>query len=392
MGLMSPMTLAVAVLLTAAAPVGCLALWNRFGKRRWLCLMGRCALVVSCQALAVILAGLVVNDTYGFYTSWPELFGRPSLATASAAKVAGSLDRVYARQLRAAFRHRHGTVVSWVVPGTLSGVRPQRALVYLPAAYGDPAAAAVRFPVVELLDGFPGSPESWTKALELQHILDAQIMKRQSVPFVAVMPMQNLVFPRDTECVDVSGGPHMDTYLSLDVHRAVIGSFRADTGRNGWALMGYSTGGYCAVNLAMRHTDLFDAAVSLSGYARPAHDGSTGELFGGDVALRNGNTPVWEARHLPPRELSILVMTSRQDVVSYGDTVQLAAVARIPLHVSTVVTEHGGHNAALWKSMEPEAFNWLSGHLSAPLAEIGAELGLAPASHPEQTPETASRH
>jgi enterochelin esterase-like enzyme len=379
MGLMSPLTLAVAVLLTVAAPVGCLALWNRLGKRRWVRLFGRGALILSCQALAVLLAGLMLNHSYGFYTSWAELFGRPSLTTTAAAGTAtGSLDNVYARRLRTAFADGHGTVIPWVVPGRSSGVPRQRALVYLPAAYGDPAAAATRFPVVELLHGFPGRPESWTGPLQLQRILDAQIARRQSVPFIAVMPTQNLVFPRDTQCVDVSGGPRVDTFLSRDVHRAVIDSFRAATDTSGWALMGYSTGGYCAINLAMRHPDLFTAAVSLSGYARPAHDGSTGDLFGGSSALRNRNTPLWAAAHLPPRELSMLVITSRQDGASYRDTEQLAAAARAPLRVVTILLARGGHNAALWKAMEPEAFNWLSRQVTAPLAPIGVGGGLVP--------------
>lgn len=369
MGLLSPVTMAIALVLTGLLPVSCLLLWNRLGRRRSVRLVGRAALVVSCQLLAVVSAGLMLNRQYGFYTSWGELLGRSAVPSTSAAAPVGLLDGLYARQLRAAFRRGHGLVVPWVIPGPVSGLPARHALFYLPAAYGDPAAALVRFPVVELLHGFPGRPESWTGPLELQRILDAQITARQSLPFIAVMPMQNLLFPRDTQCVDVTRGPRVDTYLTRDVRRAVLGAVRAATDRGGWALMGYSTGGYCALNLALRHPGLFAAAVSLSGYGHPAHDRSTGNLFGGSVALRNLNTPVWTAAH--PRgssELSVLVMTSRQDGASYRDAVQLAAAARTPLQVTTVVLPRGGHNARLWKELEPAAFNWLSRRLTAPLA------------------------
>jgi enterochelin esterase-like enzyme len=373
MGLLSPVTLALALTLTSVLPVSCLLLWNRLGRLRVVRFASRAALVVSCQVLAVVSAGLLVNNHYGFYTSWAELVGRSGLPTSVAPAAVGKLDGLYTRQLLAAFRSGHGLVVPWVIPGPASGLPPRHALLYLPAAYGDPVARRVRFPVVELLHGFPGRPESWTGPLELQRILDAQIAARQSVPFVAVMPMQNLVLPRDTQCVDVSHGPRVDTYLTVDVHRAVLGAVRASTDRGGWALMGLSTGGYCALNLALRHPDLFAAAVSLSGYGYPAHDRSTGNLFGGSIDLLNSNTPVWLAMHPRGRlELSVLVMTSRQDRASYRDAVQLAGAARAPLRVTTVVLPHGGHNAALWKALEPAAFNWLSQRLAAPLAPVAS--------------------
>lgn len=43
--------------------------------------------------------------------------------------------------------------------------------------------------------------------------------------------------------------------------------------------MGYSTGGFCAVNLAIRHPDQFSAAVSLSGYFHAVTDNSTGDIY-----------------------------------------------------------------------------------------------------------------
>jgi S-formylglutathione hydrolase FrmB len=377
-GLLSPLTIVLALMLTVLAPVTCLLLWNRLGSHRGARLAGRAALVVSCQLLAVLSAGLMLNRHYGFYTSWNELLGRSSLPAVSPAAAPGSLDRIYARQLRNAARSGHGLIVPWVIPGVASGLPARRALVYLPALYGDPAAVSVRFPVLELLHGFPGRPESWTGPLDLQRILDAQITSRQSVPFIAVMPTQNLAYPRDTQCVDVAQGPRVDTYLTQDVRRALLGAVRVTPDRHGWALMGFSTGGYCAVNLALRHPDLYAAAVSLSGYTYPAHDRSTGELFGGSLALQKANTPVWVAAHWRGfSDLSVLLMTSRQDPSSYRDTLELAAVARAPLRLRTVLLPAGGHNARLWKGLEPVAFDWLSRQLVSPLAPE-ASVGLAP--------------
>lgn len=367
MSLTSGVTLAAAVLLTVTAVAACLFLWNRLAGPQALRLMSRIGLIGLCQLLAVAVIGLTINAQYGFYTSWAELLGRSSLTAAPAVPAVVRFDRSHLAEVRAAFRGGHGTVVPMVIPGTASGVPAQRALVYLPAAYGDPASPAARFPVVELLGGFPGRPESWTGPLHLQQILDAQIASRQSVPMIAVMPVQNVAFPRDTQCVNVVGGPKVETFLTQDVRRAVVSAFRVAVDGSGWALMGYSTGGYCAVNLAMRHPMSFTAAVSLSGYARPARDHSTGRLFGNSVALARVNAPLWRAQHLPAPNISVLLATSRLDAASYHDAVHLAGAARAPLRLSTVVFPRGGHNFPFWQAMEPYAFSWLSQHLRAPL-------------------------
>jgi S-formylglutathione hydrolase FrmB len=168
--------------------------------------------------------------------------------------------------------------------------------------------------------------------------------------------------------VNVVGGPEVETYLTADVRAVITRAYRASTQHGSWAVMGYSSGGFCATNLAMRHPDLFAAAVSIAGYARPAHDHQTGELFGHDVTLRDRNTPIWRATHLPPPDMALLLMSSAQDRGTYDDAHAMAAAARPPLSVTLVSLRHGGHNFEVWRAEEPVAFAWLSAHVTAPLA------------------------
>lgn len=400
MGLTSAATVAAVAVLTVGAPIACLLVWNRLGRRPWVRVAGRAILLIAGQASAVLLVALLVNNSYGFYTSWSELFGTTSLTTSSAPVVRHDVEAAYQNELRSAYLRGRGTVIPWVIPGPISGVPPQHALIYLPAAYGNPAAPDTLFPVVEMIVGVPGKPETWLRMMRLKSILDTEIANGQSLPFIAVIPSPNVLSRRDTQCVDLVGGLKVDTYLTRDVHRAVIDGFRAKPETAGWALMGYSTGGYCAVNLAMRHPDLFTAAVSLSGYARPATDRAVANLFRGSVAAREHNTPLWEAAHWGRRSLSVLAITSRHDGASYRDIVRLAALAHPPLLVSTILLATGGHNARLWTAMEPTAFNWLSRRLAPPLAEIvigGHVLPGAPgpethAPRPPAVPPLARRH
>jgi pimeloyl-ACP methyl ester carboxylesterase len=359
MGLTSGLTVAVAAVLTVLLPVVCLLMWNRLGHWWWLRLPTRLALIAAAQLAAVLTAGLILNDQYAFYLSWSELFG--GAATTPTLPAAAHLNP---DQLRHAATAGHGTVIRWVIPGPHSGIPTQPALIYLPAAYGDPRQATQRFPVVELLAGFPGHPQTWTGPLRLQQILDTAIAAGTVQPLIAVVPSPNVVPGRDTECVNVAGGPRVDTYLTDDVHTAVLAGFRAAPQPQQWALMGYSAGGYCALNLALRHSNLYTAAASLSGYGRPMHNRATGDLFAGSSTLRDHNSPLWLVSHPPIPRLSLLVMTSRQDTLSYRDTVRMAVDARPPLTITTVVLPRGGHNATVWTSLEPTAFTWLSTHLT----------------------------
>jgi enterochelin esterase-like enzyme len=392
MNLLSSGTIALVAILAVAAPGVCLFMWNRVGGNRIVRIGVRASLLVTCQLLAVLLAGLVLNKSYDFYTSWSELFGKPSLTTGTTSLGSHSADGPYTARLRAAFYAGHGTVIPWTIPGTSSGLPPLHALVYLPAAYGDPAAPDVRYPVVELMDGVPGTPETWLGPLHLQGLLDAQIASWHALPFIAVLPTQNVLAPRDTQCLNVAGGPNVDTYLTVDVHRAVDTGFRAASDAASWGIMGYSTGGYCALNLAMRHPDLYSSAVSISGYARPDIGASPGNLLHGDAALTDANTPLWEARHWGHRSLTILAIASRHDGPSYRDTIGLDAAARPPLRISDILLAKGGHNAHLWLSLEPVAFNWLSQHLRPPLAGVSIRSDLLPVQPPERvTKLTAGR-
>jgi len=157
MGLTSGCTLLIVVAITLAGPAACFILWNHLKQHPSAQAASRLSLVIASQLLAVILALVLANDQFRSYASWSELLGRSGFTAASAPPVSGRIDRLYVRKVRAAFNAGHGTVVSIVIPGPLSGAPAQKALVYLPAAYGDPAARSVLFPVVELLHGFPAS-------------------------------------------------------------------------------------------------------------------------------------------------------------------------------------------------------------------------------------------
>ena len=370
MPLLGGVTLLLAALLAVAAPVACYLMWDR-PRRAPIRVGTRVVLLVLAQVTAVAAVGLAVNQNYGFYTSWSELFGytAPATSTHHVAVVPVDSSASTRAMILADFQAHRGTVIPLTIPGSVSGVADKPGLLYLPPQYGDPAHPDVAFPVVELLGGVPSSPHSWIHAMILQRILDAAINAQQVSPFIAVMPTVNVAKPRDTECVNVVGGPQVDTYLTTDVHNAVERAVRAQQASTAWGVMGYSTGGYCAMNLAMRHPDLFQAAVSLSGYAAPYLDHTTGQLFGRSRTLYEQNSPLWEALHWSGHALNVLATASRQDTASVRDVLALHRVPNRPgLTIDVLIVPFGGHNFDEWAHVEPTAFAWLSQRLSPALA------------------------
>jgi enterochelin esterase-like enzyme len=343
-------SLAVAVLAAVATAV----LWDR--------VRGRAAWLFRPVALAVCLLGAATAVLVGvdrwleLYPTWNELLGQAPVGAANAPRdirsVAGG-----------------GRVVEFTVTGAASHLK-LTAYAYLPPGY-DTTLKDRRLPVVEALDGFPGSPQSWLKGLSAPAQLDQEIASGRMAPTVVVFPYQTVTARQDTECVNAVGGVAMDTFLSTDVPAAVESLFRVRTDAAAWGLIGYSTGGFCAVNLALRHPDRYSAAASLSGYFHAYTDSRTGDLYRGNQTERDLNSPLWRLRNLPVPPLSLFLATATDDKFEYTDLQRLVALRRPPLRVTTVLLAHGGHSTRVWKALEPAAFDWLSSWLAGPQLSLG---------------------
>ena len=360
--------LTMVTVLAVAGVIATLTVWQRvgrtFGGWRWPL---RAIMVMSCQFSAVLVLAVAVNDSFGFYASWNDLLGTSGSLLPTRVS-AGAQDGAYRAQLAAGASAGRGTVVPMVIAGPASGVVAQPAFVYLPPQYGQAEYAHRSFPVVELLDGYPGSPQSWLQSLHIRQVLDGEIAAGRTVPMIAVMPTQTVAPPRDTECVNVPNGPQVETYLTRDVRRAVLHNFRASGEPRSWALLGYSTGGFCATNILLHNGSMFGSAVSLAGYYSAVHDRTTGDLYGGSAARRLVNSPTWYGQHRATPDDSLLIVDSRQDPGAMSQLTAFLSHLRPALHISTLILVHGGHNPAVWRTEEPACLDWLGHQLIAPLA------------------------
>jgi hypothetical protein len=210
---------AIVLLGAMAAVVAAIALvvsWDR--SRRWV----RAALAATCVLTIAAAATLQLNRMVEAYPSWSALAGvaatgstaRPGSAIAAAATIGDPGGG--------------GTLISVRVDGRASGLDLPM-YVYLPPRYE--RERRLRYPVIEAAHGYPGSPKTWIRRLDIKAYLDREIIAGRMAPSVVLLPYQTPAQLRDTECTDLVGGPRAETFLIRDVPAYARAHLRVRTDR-----------------------------------------------------------------------------------------------------------------------------------------------------------------
>jgi enterochelin esterase-like enzyme len=311
-------------------------------------------------AFTVLLTGVAagVNRHFDLYRSWNDLLGPQSRDLVSAG-TPRELARATAPLAEGISSVPHGTLLSLTLPATSSHLAVEGAYVYLPPSYRLASAAQTQFPVVEALNGSPGRPVDWINGVRAEQQLDAGIARHQIAPAIVVFPPTNLSFLRSLECTNTADGLRDEDYLTRDVHDWVTRTLRTDGRR--WTAMGYSTGGYCALDLAVRHPDLFDRAISLDGYGNALQDRYARGLWT-DRADRLAHSPNWWVLHHPPEDVTFYLVAGTDDRDSRRDaTTTWTALGRSGWRVPAdqlTLQPHGRHTFDAWAQAFLPSLAW----------------------------------
>jgi len=345
--------------------------------------------------LGMVIGLTAVNDHYGYYRSWSSVLA--DIAGGNSLHLNGDVIRVGNDIVRA------GTIKSIALPGKLSHI-DRGGLIYLPPQYGDRRYAQVRFPVVELLHGSPGAAADWVSPMNVVKAVAVLIGRHLMGPLVLVMP-QTYSGTNYQECVNGKTGAD-DTYLSTDVPNYVRAHFRVSTDPAQWGLAGYSSGGYCAVNLALRHRGTFGAAASLDGYYR-AVDGPAAGALGWDAAAVAANSPLTLAQQLPAGTTplpSLWISAGTGSAADYVPAEAFVAAMRGLEQVSFVTETGAGHDFYAWTAALPSMLAWMWEQLASPDLRIAFPVvgpptsvhispGLSPHRHkPPSIPAAIAAH
>lgn len=320
-------------------------------------------------ASAVLAGALWVNVTYDYYQSWSDAWadisGAPlpteplprALPSSAPLPAAPSADPSSTTPAAPHAVPGRGRLVSMTLAGNASGLsRP--AVVWLPAAYDDPGQRAARFPVLLLLHGDPGEPRGFVYGMHVDRV--AGSLDRTGTPYVIVMPTVWQGW-HGQQCLDGRRGPRDETYLTTDVPQSLQRQLRVTPPGRSWALAGLSEGGYCAVDLALRHPDLFAGAASLDGYYAPMTRGGLGwRLFGGDRRAQAAATPLLTVQSWPTRSRApaLWLMAGDADARDLTQARTFAGAAARVAQVRVVIVRGGNHTTPAWRTALPDLLTW----------------------------------
>ncbi|MFF9090274.1 alpha/beta hydrolase [Streptomyces sp. NPDC014991] len=386
------------LVLSVAALVLPLVLWSRMRGPRPVRAVARILMLLFAQGTAVTLVFVLVNNQNNLYDNWADLLGTGNHVQQAADLGRDGTGGIAVKRLprvRQTFRAADGPGMGAAggvrvtqLRGRVSGVNAE-VYVWLPPQYDDPAYRRERFPVVELLPGYPGSAKAWFGPMRTHEQLLPLMRSGRVAPFILVAPRTNLLAGVDTGCANVPGQVNADSWLSVDVPKMVTDNFRAQPAPRGWAVAGYSAGAHCAVKLAVAHPGRYRAAVSMSGYNDPI--GERSSLAAQTPALRAANNPYLLLRKAAvPPPVALYLSGESGDGYQAGEALASAAEAPTTVHVVFLPRSAGGHTMALWRPQVPAAFRWLT--LQMGQSRAGGQDGSLAGSTPRSPSNGGSTH
>lgn len=193
---------------------------------------------------------------------------------------------------------RHGKVGTVRISGPGLHYTPRLASIYLPPAID--ARNVPDLPVIIALSGQPGEPSDMFASGKMPEILNGFADAHHGLAPIVVVPDQLGARSRNPMCVNSPLG-RVATYITRDVPRWIHDHLPAATGREHWAVAGFSEGGTCSIQFAAGYPRLFGTFLDISGQVEPTMGPQTVAVaFHGSEAAYDAAKPLTLlAEHAP---------------------------------------------------------------------------------------------
>jgi len=292
-----------------------------------------------------------VNTKFSYYDNVADLMGVPTYPTAEGGEATGAQVTP----------QPNGAVTTITIPDTQSHFGSHEAKVWLPPQYFTNPRA--HFPVIILAHGNPGQPTDWLTSAGGP--ASALAVASSGKPVILVMPvvLQSAV-TGDSLCVDTATQGDVETYLVKDVVAAVDHQLRTNVDPKQRGIGGLSMGGFCALNLGLKHPDVFSLVLDFSGKTVSMPDtlpGGNEALYGGSDWQKkaDANSPAKYVTTLNGKNGPAIWMdagTSDPDVLSAMQSFLTQAKAQgftAELH-----TRPGAHDYTVWSGALKDSLPW----------------------------------
>ncbi|MDQ2686948.1 MAG: esterase family protein [Armatimonadota bacterium] len=242
----------------------------------------------------------------------------------------------------------------------LSRKEPRReVIVYTPPGYNNPANVNTRYPVLYLLHGSPGHPSDFLNFGDWPRILE---QTPGLTPTILVIPDGNYVGEKHGDSEWANSADGRDRFEDFVVRQVVSWTdahYRTQTNSAGRFIGGVSEGGYGAVNLTLRHPDVFGGALACSGYYDNQGAGWARPILGYNAVFLRANSPLdyvgdaITAGRVPPawKALHIFLGAGDDEKRYYIETRAMAAKLKDAGVPVTLDILDGKHGWGLWNQL-----------------------------------------
>jgi len=353
---------------TALAIVLTVFFWHKLVSKKFRHIFARVSIIIFIQVFALASTLITINRNGQFYASWGDLFGSKN-QLAKIAVAPDLLAQVSGKDIKQAKTTAGGSLIfREVIKGEQSKISDVVYVVLPPKIAAqmeaNPASPSVGsdYQVVELFPGYPGVPQTWIGSMAgittLENLENSGAVQNT----IAIIPAINVSPGVDTECLNFVGGAQVETWLTHDMK--VFATKFIGIDNRPWSSFGYSTGGWCAAEVAIRHPDLYNSAVSLAGYFKP--------LFSAGINKREknflqGKYDLIATLKKVPTSVHLMIIASKKDKFTNlaANNFMSAASGLIPIRYVPIPI--GGHNTNVWKPFVSTAFEWINQQNPAPM-------------------------
>ena len=327
---------------TVAILIFTVFIWHKFAHINWKTITARFSLIITIQCFALASMGITINRSGEFYGSWSDLFGAQGQYQKIALSPA-ALSQISVKDLLSATKTKGGSLIfRKVIKGANSGISNVVFVVASPklaAQLASPShAIGSTYQVVELFPGTPGVPQTWIGTLDGITSMENLEIAGRIPPTIAVIPAINVQPGQDTQCMNFVGGAQVETWVTSDM-KTFLQTFLGVDNRL-WSSFGYSTGGWCAAEVAVLHQDQYSQGVSLAGYFSPILS------FGLSRREKNYLSKQYDLINYLKnykRNTKVMIITSVKDRFAYGSAQQFMQRANSLIPIKYVPIPTGGH-------------------------------------------------
>jgi hypothetical protein len=334
--------------------------WHKFSRQHWKQITSRFSLIIGIQCLALASMGVTINRSGEFYSSWSDLFG----AQGQYQKIAitpAQLTQISVKDLLTATRTKGGSLIfRKVITGEKSHISNVVYVVASPkiaaSLIGPSHSIGSQYQVIELFPGTPGVPQTWIGTLDGITSMENLEKTGQIPPTLAVIPAINVQPGQDTECLNFVGGAQVETWITNDM-KIFMRSFMGIDNRL-WSSFGYSTGGWCAAEVAVLHQEQYSQGVSLAGYFSPLLS------FGLSKREKNYLSSHYDlVKYLKQGHTNskLMIIASIKDRFANRSAQKFMKAATSLIPIKYIPIPAGGHNIKVWKPYIAPGFLWISG-------------------------------